>query len=190
MSGGIGHNQGPAFGTGYTYRLGLWRKARRELIPNTLPLEILRRRVTRAKELGLGYKTYASIRASSGRDVIGFLFSDNALRIRRAQLRMAEDRFAKLSRVVECRVGAAVHAPIRSDEVSEANPLLSFVGRAPSLISSWSETEALLRSSLPQEGMPTDGVLVIGDTALEREWCSALRAGFYLPADRYFGPNP
>ncbi|MEM9350184.1 MAG: hypothetical protein AAGA47_07975, partial [Pseudomonadota bacterium] len=82
---GIGHNNGPSMEAGYTYRKHQWKKAREALLP-TLPLMIVRMRVKRAKELGLDYKTYAGVRASTGRDVIGFLFSSNALRLVRAEL--------------------------------------------------------------------------------------------------------
>lgn len=79
---GIGHNKGPTIEAGKSWRKHCWTKARRELLP-TLPIEIVRRRVARAKELGLDYKSYASIRAASGHDVVAFLFSSNALRVSR-----------------------------------------------------------------------------------------------------------
>ena len=60
----IGHNNGPSMETGRGFRVHAWSKARADLIPN-LPIEILRGRVRRAKELGLPYKTYASVRAST-----------------------------------------------------------------------------------------------------------------------------
>ncbi len=34
------------------------------------------------------------------------------------------------------------------------------------------------------------GVMLIGDTPLEREWCEAGRLAGYLAADRYFGGDP
>ena len=61
-----------------------WSKARKGLLGETLPIEVIRMRVRRATELGLPYRSYASIRASTGRDVLGFLFSSNALRLIRA----------------------------------------------------------------------------------------------------------
>lgn len=70
---GIGDNNGPTLEAGFAFRKHAWTRARRNLLPN-LPVEILKTRLRRAQELGLAYKTYASIRASTGRDVIGFLF--------------------------------------------------------------------------------------------------------------------
>jgi hypothetical protein len=75
---GIGHNGGPSMEAGYGFRKVAWKKARASLLP-TLPLEIVRVRVARAKRLGLPYKTYATIRATSGHDIVAFLFSGNAL---------------------------------------------------------------------------------------------------------------
>jgi hypothetical protein len=62
---GIGHNGGPTMEAGYGFRKVAWKKARASLLP-TLPLEIVRVRVARAKRLGLPYRTYATIRATSG----------------------------------------------------------------------------------------------------------------------------
>ena len=78
---GIGHNNGPAMERGHTWRSYQWRRAQQKLMPNTIPLMIVRMRVRRAAELGLDYKTYASIRQTSGQDIMGLLFSSNALRI-------------------------------------------------------------------------------------------------------------
>ena len=70
---GIGHNGGPSMEPGHGFRKVAWTKARQSLLPS-LPLEIVRVRVARAKRLGLPYRTYATIRASSGRDIVAFLF--------------------------------------------------------------------------------------------------------------------
>jgi hypothetical protein len=80
---GIGHNGGPSMEPGYGFRKVAWSKARRALLPS-LPLEIVRVRVARAKRLGLPYRTYATIRATSGRDIVAFLFSGNALGLARS----------------------------------------------------------------------------------------------------------
>ncbi len=76
----IGHNGGPGVEDGASWRRHCWAKARADLLP-TLPIEVLRGRVRRARELGLEYKTYAGVRASTGHDVVAFLFSSNALRL-------------------------------------------------------------------------------------------------------------
>ena len=51
---GIGHNQGPPLDAAVSWRRHVWKKARKDLLPK-LPLEVIRRRVRRAAELGLEY---------------------------------------------------------------------------------------------------------------------------------------
>ncbi|MEM7238801.1 MAG: hypothetical protein AAF501_13400, partial [Pseudomonadota bacterium] len=81
---GIGHNLGPPIEPGRSFRRFAWAKARRELLPK-LPLEVLRRRVARARDLGLAYPQYASILLGTGRDVIAFLFTADAVGLRVAR---------------------------------------------------------------------------------------------------------
>lgn len=177
---GIGHNSGQDF-TGYTGRLHQWRKARRALIPNTIPVEVVRMRVRRAAALGLDYGTYASIRAGTGRDIAALLFSSNALgMIHRAEMEAA--RAAKLRDVAATR-GGLVHRPL----AATASDPLDFAAEAPLFTDSWSVMRARLRAVLRDQGLPADAVLLVGETAFEESWCAALRAGGYLRGDRYFG---
>ena len=60
---GLGHNRGPTMEKGRAWRRYAWTRARSELMP-TLPIEVARRRVRRARELGIDYKSYAGIRAA------------------------------------------------------------------------------------------------------------------------------
>jgi hypothetical protein len=78
---GIGHNQGPPLESGRSWRAHCWKAARRELLPR-LPLEVVRRRVARARQLGLAYPQYASILLGTGRDIVAFLFTQEGLRLR------------------------------------------------------------------------------------------------------------
>ncbi len=86
----IGHNGGPSMEPGFGFRKLAWTKARADLLP-TLPLEVVRLRVKRAQRLGLPYKTYATIRATSGQDIVGFLFSGNALELRVGQVALGQE---------------------------------------------------------------------------------------------------
>lgn len=177
---GIGHNSGQDF-NGYASRLHQWRKARRDLIPNTVPVEVVRMRVKRAAAIGLDYSTYASIRAGTGRDITALLFSSNALgMIRRAEMDAA--CAAKLAEV-DAQRGVLVHRPL----LVEAAPPLDFVADAPSFTDSWSIMRARLRDVLRARRLPADSVLLVGDTSFEASWCAALRAGGYMSANRYFG---
>ena len=181
----IGHNGGPTMEKGRGWRRYAWTRARAELLPK-MPIEVVRRRVKRARELGLDHKAYAGIRAATGRDVIALLFSDNALRLL-ADARIPADRAAHLDAVRDAEHLALVHAPQDPDTVLTQNPILARVDRAPGFTASWPEIRARV---LDLKGkLPADGVVVIGETWLERDWCEAARLAGYLPADRYFAQS-
>lgn len=184
---GIGHNGGPTMEPGASWRRHCWRAARRELLP-AMPLEVVRHRVERARALGLDYKTYAGIRASTGRDIVAFLFSSNALRVDDRRVSAPVGRATKLRALRDCGRLAAIHLPLDPSRVITANPgVLDLADRAPTLFDSWSTTRARLLGLARAHGVPGDGILVIGETALEREWCATARMAGFLHAERYFG---
>lgn len=181
----IGHNGGPGIGNtgwhGYA-----WRRARADLVP-TLPLEVVRMRVRRAKELGIDYKSYASIRAATGRDVIALLFSSNALKCGPKLVAVPEAEAAKLREVVRAERLAAVHRPLAAPVFEGANAaVIDAACQAPTLADGWSATREKLAALTAGRGLPTDSVVVVGATMLEAEWSVAGRMAGYLPAERYF----
>ncbi|MGZ9811135.1 hypothetical protein ACXN5S_11780 [Pseudoroseicyclus sp. H15] len=181
LPGGLGHNGGPSLDAGFTWRRHAWAKARRDLLP-TLPLEVVRRRVARAGELGLPYKTYAGIRASTGRDVIGFLFSTNALRILKAGAAPPEEVAEKLEEIEgAARIGLA-RAPVLPEALL---PLLDAAHPAPRPFAGWGEMRGRMGEALG--GRPGDACVLVGDTGEERLWAEAGRLAGYLGAERYFG---
>ena len=171
----IGHNGGPSVEEGESWRRHCWTAARAALLP-TLPIEVLRTRVKRAADLGLDYKTYASVRAATGHDVVAFLFSSNALRVTPVRLRMPEGRAEKLALVRADRIGLAQ---------AGVNPELDRAEDAPDLLARFSDAGRHLRAILDR--VPGDRVILVGDMELERDWCAAGRLAGYLPAARYFG---
>ncbi len=179
----IGHNNGPTMEKGGAWRAYAWGRARSELLPK-MPIEVVRRRVRRAGELGIDYKSYAGIRAATGRDIVALLFSDNALRMLRDG-RIEETRAAKLGGLSRVDLMAMVHPPVAPHKVVSANELISKASEAPGLLSSWGETR---RRVLELKGtLPADGLVVVGETMLERGWSEAARLAGYIPAARYFG---
>lgn len=179
---GIGHNSGQD-ATGYSGRLHQWRAARRGLLGNALPVEVVRLRVKRAAALGLDYGTYASVRAGTGRDIAALLFSSNALGlIRRAEI---DARRAAKVAAVEAGRGALMHPPLAPEPVAP----LDWAETAPAFSESWTQMRARLRAVLRRHALPADAVLLIGETAVEREWCAAMRAGGYVSGARYFGAS-
>ncbi len=168
---------------GAGWRLHCWRAARAALLP-TLPLEVVRTRVRRAGELGLDYRTYASVRAATGHDVVAFLFSSNALRVLRPGP-APQDRAARLAAIRACgRIGLAA-APLTPGDLAAALPALDAAWSAPGPFAPFAGMRDGLRAALG--ALPPDRVILVGDTALEREWTVAGRLAWYLPAERYFG---
>ena len=182
---GQGHNGGPSLEAGVSWRRYCWAEARARLLP-TLPIEVVRLRVRRAAELGLDYRTYASVRASTGHDVVAFLFSSNALRVSAGQPVVPGERALKLASVVGCgRVALAV-VPLRAEAVLAANAgVVDAAYGAPFVLAGFGETRAALRAALGR--VPPDQVVLVGDMALEQDWCGVGRLAGYLPAERYFG---
>lgn len=183
MTAGPGHNGGPAM-AGVSWRKHCWTAARERLLP-TLPIEVVRLRVNRAKELGLDYRTYAGIRATTGQDLVAFLFSSNALRVIHPRPMLAPDRAARLAAIGgAARIGLAV-APLRADLLAQLAPELDAAFAAPAHLGRFPEARALVRAAIGR--MPSDAVLLVGDHPLEAEWCAAGRLAGYLSADRFFG---
>jgi hypothetical protein len=179
----IGHNGGPSLAGGVSWRRHCWSSARARLLP-VLPVEVVRLRVRRAKELGLDYKTYAGVRAATGHDVVAFLFSSNALRVSVLKPAMPEARALKLAEVKCGRLALAV-APLSAGMIEAANPMvLDGAHRAPYALAGFGEMRERLRAALGK--VPGDQVILVGDLGLERDWCAAGRLAGYLPAQRYF----
>ncbi len=184
MTPGPGHNNGPTMEPGATWRKTAWARARADLLP-VLPIEVVRLRVKRARELGLPYKTYASVRASTGHDLIGFLFSSNALGMVQVA-RLDPAREIKLEGVDARRV-ALVHRPFDPATIA-AIPQIDSAHTAPRFSQSWAAMRDSLRDVIRAERQPADRFLLIGETAFERDWAGAVGAAGYLPGADYFRP--
>ncbi|AHM04194.1 hypothetical protein roselon_01828 [Roseibacterium elongatum DSM 19469] len=182
---GIGHNGGPSFEAGHGFRKLAWSKARKALLP-ALPLEVVRVRVARAERLGLPYRTYATIRATAGRDIVAFLFSGNALGLtaRRIAIPTVEaDRLEGLSGAA-VRLGAVYRAP---EAVLAANAArLEATAEAPAMSVSWGAARARLRGLLHAHRLPLDGVVLVAATGIEAEWCATAGLAGTIPAERFF----
>ncbi len=182
----IGHNRGPALDGGKAWRLHCWQEARAALLP-TLPVEVVRLRLKRAAEIGLDYRTYASIRAASGRDVVAFLFSTNALRLLPPEPALPEDRRARLAEMRRAGRAALVRAPLDPGRIGVlAEGVLDHAAPAPAPFAHWSAMREALAGILAAGGWPRAGTVLVGDTWDERDWAVAGRLGFYLPAERVF----
>ncbi len=179
---GIGHNSGRVDEPGKSWRTHVWAKARRQLMP-TLPIEVVRRRVARAKELGLPYKTYAGLRASSGDDLIGFMFSNNALDVLRRTDKVPAVKAAKITALKDARTIGLAQLPTTPDQLT---PPLQTTHRAPMPLAPWVEKREHLREVFAHIGRPSSRFILICDTAMEREWVEAGRMAGALPAQTFF----
>ncbi len=183
---GIGHNSGQVDEPGQSWRRFAWAKARADLMP-TLPIEVVRLRVKRAQALGLPYKTYAGIRASTGHDLIGFLFSSNALCVFNNQQTIPESRQTRLAAIQADRVGVA-QPRVSARSLSQCT-VLDAAFAAPPAILSWSATRIHLRHALCARGA-ADRYVIVGETALERDWVAAAGAAGWIAGDDYFAATP
>lgn len=181
---GMGHNKGPSMEAGAGFRKVAWTRARAALLP-ALPLEVVRLRVKRAQRLGLPYKTYATVRAVTGRDIVGFLFSSNALDLRRGA-QMPVDARARLIALdnVATRV-AGIHAPLDPALVLE-DGVIDAAGRAPGLSTPWRAARDSLRAMAKDAQVPFDGLIVVAATTLEREWSATAGFGGTIGRDVMF----
>ena len=175
MTAGIGHNGGPQPADAWARHC--WAKARADLLPH-LPIEVIRRRVARAQALGLDYKTYAGVRATTGRDVVAFLYSSNALRILPKSPDFPPELAAHLARAAAQHRGLAVLplTPLALDAATMG--LLAQCHPAPRAFASFRETRAALRAAT--QGLPCEGVILIAEPH-EKDWAAAGKLAYALP---------
>lgn len=182
---GLGHNGGPSMEPGVLWRTHAWRSAQKKLMPNTIPKLVLQMRLKRAAELGMDYKTYAKVRQTSGQDVLGLLFSANALRLLRDP-HLPDLERAALARVEHSVRLALIYRPLTPEVVEAVNPEIDIAGPAPVFTEGWGAMRDKVQSVMRQRGLSGASVVVIGDAPLEREWTTAGRAAAYLSAAEYF----
>jgi hypothetical protein len=178
----IGHNNGPAMDAGVAWRTHCWTTARAALLP-TLPIEVLRGRIRRARDLGLDYKTYASVRAATGHDVVAFLFSSNALRQRALSPALPAGRAATLAALSDVDLRGLATLPLTPAAMAAGAQDLLTAFPAPGWLAPFPVQRAAIRAALP---CPSDRAVLIGDHALEAAWVTAGRLAGYVPADQFF----
>lgn len=183
MIAGIGHNRGP-LSEGASWRAQCWRRARAELLGPRLPVEIVRSRVARAKALGLDYRTYAGVRATTGRDLVAFLFSSNGLGIFRDEQAVPDGRADRLRTLQAARhLGTA--PGLDAARLGQRIGAVS-ARRLSDFGASWSQMRDEMKAWLRAEGLPGDGVLMIGETDHEREMMAAGGLAGFIGGQVYF----
>ena len=115
----IGHNQGPPLNLSGSWSGYCWSRARREAWDNP-PIEVVRRRLRRADELGLTYRQYAAVLLNTGVRSEALVFDLSAIAQTRPRSRplapsplvpsldeIIERMAAKLRTLRNCKVLAA-----------------------------------------------------------------------------------
>lgn len=180
---GIGHNRGPTMEGGHSWRRHCWGAARAALLPH-LPIEVLRGRLRRAAELGLDYRTYAGIRATTGHDVVAVLFSSNALMALPGRA-VPEPLRAKLAAIAgAARIGLATRPLTPPDLILLAGGPLDAAHPAPGALAPHAAARAALRAALGP--VPGDRAILVSAHGLESDWAAAARLAAALPAERFF----
>ncbi|MBR9765001.1 MAG: hypothetical protein GYB53_16115 [Rhodobacteraceae bacterium] len=182
---GIGHNQGPSMDAGRQFRVHAWTRAQASHREARIPVAIHRMRIARAKELGLSYADYCRIRATSGRDIAGYLISSNALGVQSNAAPVAPritEKLLSLRHVL--RIGLA-QPPLDPRLLLERVAGLDLVFPAPPLLGSFPEIRAALARA--QGRLPAAGLVAITALGLEAEWVAAGGLGGALPGDALFG---
>ncbi|WP_050525196.1 hypothetical protein [Pseudorhodobacter ferrugineus] len=177
----IGHNNGPTMDAGGAWRTHCWGAARKALLPH-LPIEVLRGRLKRAGELGLDYRTYAGIRATTGRDIVAVLFSSNALELRKGQLEFAAKKIEKLMQTEAWRQGLATQ-PLQPCDMLRAAPL-DGASAAPAAFAPFRVQRLALQQAL--SGFASDETILVGAYGAEAEWCATARLAGYVPTQVFF----
>ncbi|MEL6677852.1 MAG: hypothetical protein AAFQ51_04030 [Pseudomonadota bacterium] len=188
---GIGHNRPPEPGAGF--RRHCWGKARAELLGPTMPIEIVRRRVRRARELGLSYPDYASILIGTGRDVTAFLFTVEGLYLRLSrELEMPDAVRTQVRDLKRCALTA--FAPSGEDaeafrvELSDAAGCpIAHAAPEPEPPVAWGAARAAIRATLDPLKLPGNTVVMIGSREVEADWARSANLARFLPRDRFFG---
>lgn len=180
---GIGHNRGPQL-AGSGWRTHCWTHARRELLGARLPIEVVRLQLRRARSLGLDYKTYAGVRATTGRDLMAFLYSSNAIGVFRDEQAPAAQVLARITGSAAAphlgtSPGLAPDVLARRLGAVSARPLAPFGA-------SWATLRNEMKGWLRAQGLPGDAVLMIGETAHEREMMTAGGLAGFVSGQAFF----
>jgi len=192
----IGHNKGPSMKTGLGWQQHCWRKARKDLMGKAIPIEIVRMRIKRARELGLAYPQYASILLGTGRDIVGFLFTVDGLHLRlRKRLEMpdvVQDKLQSLNKCTLMAFAPSGEAPdtFRMELQQVAGTPFASSAPEPETDASWPKARCAIREVLDPMKLPSDAVVMIGSREVEKQWAAAGKVARFIAASDYYGATP
>jgi len=189
MKPGIGHNNPPQNVPGWTRHC--WTRARKEMLGERMPIDMLRIRMARARELGLSFPQYRSILLGSGRDVTAFLFTVEGLHLRlQRELSMPDPVRAKLGEIANCGLMAfapsgEVPAQFKAELTEAAGISFIAAGAEPERGAGWRTSRDAVHQILRAQKLPSQTVVMIGNGA-EHRWAEAAQLVKFIPRADYF----
>ena len=193
---GIGHNQDPAPVS--LWHKHMWERARTEQPDRRLPLAVVRMRMARAAELGMGYAEYAALYRTAGRDPAGLLFTPGALHLRlKRRLEIPDTVRSHLARLGTCHLLALApegeHPTEFLEELREVSNLpFAAAAAMPAATAPWPVLASVVRAALDPLRLPGTAIALIGAAASEARLCDSLvtagRLAGVLDRDAYFRP--
>jgi hypothetical protein len=192
---GPGHNNAPAPVS--LWHKHMWESARADHPDRRLPLAVVRMRMARATELGMGYADYAALYRTAGRDPAGLLFTPAALHLRlKRRLEMPDAVRAHLARLGACHLLALApegEAPAAFLEELREVSALPFAAAAPMppADAPWPALVGAVRAILDPLRLPGPAIALIGagnEARLTSPLVTAGRLAGLLDRDAYFRP--
>ncbi len=139
------------------------------------------------------YPQYASNLLGTGRDIVGLLFTCDALGLRlERDGRLPGPVAAKLGSLIRCERLLGTEAPV--DPVALAARITREYGIGFSSIAHlpgrpagpWAEGRDAIHAALAPLKLPADAVVMIGARAHQRGWADAARLAKFMPAEQFF----
>jgi hypothetical protein len=188
----IGHNNGPQMKTGLGWQQHCWKVARKDVLGKTIPIEIVRMRIKRARQLGMAYPQYASIILGTGRDIVGFLFTVDGMHLKlRKRLEMPEFVQSKLQTIEKCTLMAFSPSGEKSDAFQMELQQISGVkfkssSPEPEPEATWPAVRLAVRAALEPLKLPSDAIVMIGNRETEKQWALAGKMARFIPSSDYY----
>jgi len=202
----MGHNQGPPLEGSRTWADHCWRRSQRAAWRRA-PLEVVRRRVGRARKLGLAYERYVLVILERGVNLQAAIFGFAGTLVRGALARADIDSrgrvtplagvMAKLSRLTECLVFVAAHLAGREDARTLVGQVDAGAGAVIDEVAVSADppdradggsavTSGMLGDLVRRRGLAPSAAFLVGAWIAERRAASDAGLGLFVPAADYF----
>jgi hypothetical protein len=192
----LGHNQGPPLDPMQRWRQHCWKAAKKALF-RPLPVEVVRRRVTRAARLGLAYRRYELLVLGGG-EIEAMMFADDTLVVNPPYASPADGLDAavirKLAAVTGCRrlllAGADGPDPVwtwRDDAAALFEAAIRVPSRRLLAAPPAKADRVALGDGLRGRALAAGSVALVGNGTHGPAWVAGARLAGFVPASEYFG---